>query len=156
MEGKGKGKVTGPCLCDYVDQSSDESHRYYLARKNVLEMLRDRGYLVSEEDMKLSLEEFRTVYGEHPDVDRLRLSAHHRSDFTKKVYRECFVFPVIFRFLAIFFLCMLRDYCLDAKICSLVIFELKFELLLLWIRRVSLDLFWFPAWFLITYIYIYI
>ncbi|KAL1191551.1 DNA-directed RNA polymerase V subunit 5A [Cardamine amara subsp. amara] len=81
----GKGKVTGPCLCDYVDQSSDESHRYYLARKNVLEMLRDRGYQVSDEDMNLSLQEFRTVYGERPDVDRLRLSAQLLSEPTKKV-----------------------------------------------------------------------
>ncbi|CAN7095253.1 unnamed protein product [Brassica rapa subsp. narinosa] len=77
--------VPGPCLSKYVDPSSEESHRYYLARRNALEMLRDRGYEVSLEDINLSLQDFRTVYGERPDVDRLRISAHHRSDSSNKV-----------------------------------------------------------------------
>ncbi|WZZ17759.1 hypothetical protein YC2023_110848 [Brassica napus] len=77
--------VPGPCLSKYVDPSSEESHRYYLARRNALEMLRDRGYEVSLEDINLSLQDFRTVYGERPDVDRLRISAYHRSDSSNKV-----------------------------------------------------------------------
>ncbi|CAF2112399.1 hypothetical protein Bca4012_095487 [Brassica carinata] len=93
MEGIGNDKsscsssstVPGPCLSKYVDPSSEESHRYYLARRNALEMLRDRGYEVSLEDTNLSLQDFRTVYGERPDVDRLRISAHHRSDSSNKV-----------------------------------------------------------------------
>ncbi|KAF8102107.1 hypothetical protein N665_0201s0394 [Sinapis alba] len=95
MEGKGNDKSSssssgpgpgpGPCLSKYVDPSSEESHRYYLARRNALEMLRDRGYEVSLEDINLSLQDFRTVYGEHPDVDRLRISAHLRSDSSNKV-----------------------------------------------------------------------
>lgn len=93
MEGIGNDKsscsssstVPGPCLSKYVDPSSEESHRYYLARRNALEMLRDRGYEVSLEDINLSLQDFRTVYGERPDVDRLRISAHHRSDSSNKV-----------------------------------------------------------------------
>ncbi|CAN6898449.1 unnamed protein product [Brassica oleracea] len=93
MEGIGNDKsscsssstVPSPCLSKYVDPSSEESHRYYLARRNALEMLRDRGYEVSLEDINLSLQDFRTVYGERPDVDRLRISAHHRSDSSNKV-----------------------------------------------------------------------
>lgn len=91
MEGIGNDKSSssssgpGPCLSKYVDPSSEESHRYYLARRNALEMLRDRGYEVSLEDINLSLKDFRTVYGERPDVDRLRISAHHRSDSSNKV-----------------------------------------------------------------------
>ena len=93
MEGIGNDKsscsssstVPSPCLSKYVDPSSEESHRYYLARRNAFEMLRDRGYEVSLEDINLSLQDFRTVYGERPDVDRLRISAHHRSDSSNKV-----------------------------------------------------------------------
>jgi len=102
MEVKGKETASVLCLSKYVDLSSEESHRYYLARRNGLQMLRDRGYEVSDEDINLSLHDFRTVYGERPDVDRLRISALHRSDSTKKVYRSIFVFVVIFRFLAVF------------------------------------------------------
>lgn len=87
MEVKGSETAPRMCLSKYVDPSSDESHRYYLARRNALEMLRDRGYEVSAEDINLSLDDFRAVYGERPDVDRLRISAQHRSDSTKKVYQ---------------------------------------------------------------------
>lgn len=108
MEGKGKetapGLVPGPglCLSKYVDPSSEESHRYYLARRNALQMLRDRGYEVSSEDINLSLLDFRAVYGERPEVDRLRISAQHKSDSTKKVFR--------IRFLEVFCICMLGGF----------------------------------------------
>ncbi|KAG7561162.1 RNA polymerase Rpb5 N-terminal [Arabidopsis thaliana x Arabidopsis arenosa] len=85
MEVKGKETAPSLCLSKYVDPSSEESHRYYLARQNALQMLRDRGYQVSDEDINLSLHDFRAVYGERPDVDRLRISAQHRSDSSKKV-----------------------------------------------------------------------
>ncbi|CAH2063886.1 unnamed protein product [Thlaspi arvense] len=83
--GSGSGLGPGQCMSKYVDPSSEESHRYYLARRNALVMLRDRGYEVSAEDINLSLQDFRTVYGEHPEVDRLRISAQLRSDSSKKV-----------------------------------------------------------------------
>uniref|UniRef100_A0A1J3G0A1 DNA-directed RNA polymerase V subunit 5A n=1 Tax=Noccaea caerulescens TaxID=107243 RepID=A0A1J3G0A1_NOCCA len=90
MEEIGKeAAVTAPgpalCLSKHVDPSSEESHRYYLARRTALEMLRDRGFQVSSEDIDLSLQVFRTVHGERPDVDRLRISVQHRSDSSKKV-----------------------------------------------------------------------
>ncbi|EOA26167.1 hypothetical protein CARUB_v10019605mg, partial [Capsella rubella] len=85
MEVKENGTAPLPCLSKYVDPSSEESHRYYLARRNALVMLRDRGYDVSSEDISLSLDDFRNVYGERPDVDRLRISAKHISDPSKKV-----------------------------------------------------------------------
>ncbi|ESQ44366.1 hypothetical protein EUTSA_v10006218mg [Eutrema salsugineum] len=83
--GSGPGSGRGMCLSKYEDPMSEESHRYYLARRNALMMLRDRGYEVSAEDINLSLQDFRTVYGEHPDVNRLRISAQLRSDSSKKV-----------------------------------------------------------------------
>ncbi|KAI7998817.1 DNA-directed RNA polymerase V subunit 5A [Camellia lanceoleosa] len=38
----------------FVDEGSKESLRYYLARRTLLEMLRDRGYAVSSSDIELS------------------------------------------------------------------------------------------------------
>ncbi|CAN8254365.1 unnamed protein product [Cochlearia groenlandica] len=73
------------CVSKYVDPASEESHRYYLARRNALAMLKDRGYEVSDEDINLSLHDFRAVHGERPEVDRLLISAQHRSDSSKKV-----------------------------------------------------------------------
>ncbi|XP_010525487.1 PREDICTED: DNA-directed RNA polymerase V subunit 5A [Tarenaya hassleriana] len=89
MEGKGKegssAAAAASCLSKYVDHGSVESHRYYLARRTAMEMLRDRGYEVSADDINISLHEFRAIYGDHPDVDRLRVSAVHRSDSSKRI-----------------------------------------------------------------------
>ncbi|XP_010504630.1 PREDICTED: DNA-directed RNA polymerase V subunit 5A-like [Camelina sativa] len=85
MVEKKNGTAPRPCLSEYVDPSSEETHRYYLARRNAFEMLRDRGYEVSPEDINLSLHDFRTVYGDRPDVDRLHISAQHRSNSSKKI-----------------------------------------------------------------------
>lgn len=83
MEGKGKELAIGPSLSN--ESSVVDSHSYYLARRTTMEMLRDRGYEVSDEDINLSLQEFRAIYGGRLDVDRLRISTQHRSDSSKKV-----------------------------------------------------------------------
>ncbi|KAJ1404188.1 RPB5-like RNA polymerase subunit [Sesbania bispinosa] len=68
-----------------VDDGSVESHRYYLSRRTTLEMLRDRGYSIPSPEIQLSLSEFREIHGHSPDVDRLRFSATHTSDPSKRV-----------------------------------------------------------------------
>ncbi|XP_020235987.1 DNA-directed RNA polymerase V subunit 5A [Cajanus cajan] len=73
------------CLSKFIDDGTVESHRYYLSRKTTLEMLRDRGYSVSPQDIDLSLSEFRNIYGPSPDTDRLRLSLPHASNPSKRV-----------------------------------------------------------------------
>lgn len=88
MEGKGKELAVEPGVSRSADDSSVESHSYYLARRTTMEMLRDRGYEVSDDDINLSFQEFRAIYGERPDVDQLRISAQHRSDSSKKVIFE--------------------------------------------------------------------
>ncbi|XP_038980618.1 DNA-directed RNA polymerase V subunit 5A-like isoform X2 [Phoenix dactylifera] len=62
------------CMNSFVDQGSVESHRYFLARRTVLEMLRDRGYSVPAEEINLTLDGFRSDYGESPNLKRLSLS----------------------------------------------------------------------------------
>ena len=73
------------CLSSFVDEGSIESHRYYLARRTLLEMLRDRGYSIPALDIDISLQDFRSFYSQKPDPDRLRISAALRSDPSKKV-----------------------------------------------------------------------
>ncbi|CAI9099696.1 OLC1v1036556C1 [Oldenlandia corymbosa var. corymbosa] len=73
------------CLSSFIDTGSLESHRYYLSRRTVLEMLRDRGYAIPDAEIELSLQGFRDYYGEDPDVSRLRISASHKDDPNQKI-----------------------------------------------------------------------
>ncbi|KAL5059228.1 hypothetical protein RYX36_030832 [Vicia faba] len=72
------------CLITQGDNGSIESHRYYLSRRTTLEMLKDRGYSIPSSEIELSLEEFRQVHGQSPDVDRLRFTASHSIDPSKR------------------------------------------------------------------------
>ena len=78
-------EVMPRCLSSYVDQGSTESHRYYLSRRTMLELLKDRGYSIPDSEINLSLEEFRNIHGQKPDIDRLRISASLESNPSKKV-----------------------------------------------------------------------
>ncbi|MED6172295.1 hypothetical protein PIB30_048785 [Stylosanthes scabra] len=75
----------GECLIGHFDEGSTESHRYYLARRTTLEMLKDRGYSIPPSEIDLPLSEFRAIHGQSPDVDRLRFSATHTSDPSKRI-----------------------------------------------------------------------
>ncbi|XP_061367584.1 DNA-directed RNA polymerase V subunit 5A [Gastrolobium bilobum] len=75
----------GRCLSSYVDEGSNESNRYYLSRRTVLEMLKDRGYTIPSSEIDLSLSEFRAIHGQAPEVDRLRFSATHHSNPSKRI-----------------------------------------------------------------------
>ncbi|KAD3338598.1 hypothetical protein R6Q59_026551 [Mikania micrantha] len=81
----GTGTGTGKCLSGFVDEGSVESHRYYLSRRTLLEMLRDRGYDIPDSDIDLTLRQFRDLHGKDIDVDSLRISASHVSDSENKV-----------------------------------------------------------------------
>ncbi|XWS57133.1 hypothetical protein CRYUN_Cryun09bG0146300 [Craigia yunnanensis] len=86
LEGDGlNGEALGKCLSGFMDDGSTESHRYYLSRRTVLEMLRDRGYAVPNSEINLSLQEFRAIHGQSPDLDRLRLSVTHETDPSKRM-----------------------------------------------------------------------
>lgn len=77
------------CISKTVDNGGVESKRFYLARTTVFEMLRDRGYEVSDAELSLSLSEFRSVFGEKPELERLRICVSLRSDPNKKVSAFC-------------------------------------------------------------------
>ncbi|OMO73439.1 hypothetical protein CCACVL1_17261 [Corchorus capsularis] len=73
------------CIKSMVDQGSVESRRFYLSRKTALEMLKDRGYNVDESEITRSLTEFRSLFGDNPELERLRISATLRSNPSKKI-----------------------------------------------------------------------
>ncbi|KAJ4867185.1 DNA-directed RNA polymerase V subunit 5C [Raphanus sativus] len=73
------------CIAKTEDKGGDESKRFYLARTTALEMLRDRGYQVSDAELSLSLSEFRSGFGEKPDLERLRICVPLRSNPMKKI-----------------------------------------------------------------------
>lgn len=79
------------CLFTKKDNGSIESHRYYLSRRTVLEMLKDRGYSIPSDEIQLSLDDFRQIHGQSPDVDRLRLTATHATNPSKRVLIQCYI-----------------------------------------------------------------
>ncbi|CAK7336548.1 unnamed protein product [Dovyalis caffra] len=72
------------CLTEVVDEGSAQSFRYYISRRTVLEMLKDRGFDVADSDLTRSVTEFRSVFGNSPDVDSLRFCVSLRSNPLKK------------------------------------------------------------------------
>ncbi|KAF7819115.1 DNA-directed RNA polymerase V subunit 5A-like [Senna tora] len=82
---EGNGEELGRCLSSYVDEGSPDSHRYYLSRRTVLEMLKDRGYSIPTSEIDLSLSDFRAIHGQSLDVEKLRFSATHASDASKRI-----------------------------------------------------------------------
>lgn len=84
-DGDGGGGAKPPCITSMVVEGSVEGQRKYLARRTVLEMLKDRGYTVSDLELTLSLSDFLSAYGHKPDLDRFRICASLRSNPSKKV-----------------------------------------------------------------------
>ncbi|EEF49580.1 DNA-directed RNA polymerase II, putative [Ricinus communis] len=78
-----RGRVE--CLTKFVEQASLESQRYYLSRKTVMEMLRDRGYDVADSELTGSFTEFLSEFGDNPDILKLRISASLHSHPDKKM-----------------------------------------------------------------------
>ncbi|GAB2267151.1 DNA-directed RNA polymerase V subunit 5A [Dionaea muscipula] len=85
VEGEMNGGMAAMCLGSFVDEGTVESHRYYLARRTALEMLRDRGYSVPASEIDISLADFRSTYGPRPEPERLRFSTYLRDDPNKKI-----------------------------------------------------------------------
>ncbi|KAL2478385.1 DNA-directed RNA polymerase V subunit 5C [Forsythia ovata] len=83
----GGGGSGEPCIASMVDYGSVESKRLYMARRTVVEMLIDRGYMVANAEVELSrtLSDFRAVFGEKPEVDQLRLIAGRASNPSRKI-----------------------------------------------------------------------
>ncbi|KAK1412178.1 hypothetical protein QVD17_33202 [Tagetes erecta] len=73
------------CILNKAVTGPPESHRYFLARRTVLEMLRDRNCIVDESEINRSVSEFRSLFGDKPDVDNLRICVPLSSNRSKKI-----------------------------------------------------------------------
>ena len=74
------------CISSMIDRGgSVESHRLFLARRTALEMLRDRGYSVPEDELARTLPEFRAWWADKPELERLAFSTTLASDPSNKV-----------------------------------------------------------------------
>ncbi|KAK4485502.1 hypothetical protein RD792_008144 [Penstemon davidsonii] len=72
-------------LSEFLDDGSVESHKYYVARRTMLEMLKDRGYAVPTSEIEFSLRQFRDKHGQNPDINSLRISVLHKDNPSIKV-----------------------------------------------------------------------
>ena len=74
------------CISSMIDRGgSVESHRLFLARRTALEMLRDRGYSVPEDELARTLPEFRAWWADKPELERLAFTTTLASDPSNKV-----------------------------------------------------------------------
>ncbi|KAL3156191.1 hypothetical protein ABBQ32_012476 [Trebouxia sp. C0010 RCD-2024] len=64
----------------------DNATRLFRVRKTCLEMLKDRGYLVSDEDLLESRDTFISKFSEEPKRDDLTLLSQKQEDPTDQVY----------------------------------------------------------------------
>eukprot|EP00042_Codosiga_hollandica_P009368 m.21730 g.21730 ORF g.21730 m.21730 type:complete len:237 (+) comp33101_c0_seq2:117-827(+) len=51
-----------------AEEDAELVHRIWRVHRTYLKMLRDRGYLVGDEELSVSLEEFKTKYGDSPSA----------------------------------------------------------------------------------------
>ena len=65
-----------------------EISRMFRVRRTVLEMLRDRGYYISEteEDLGLTLPQFRATWGQHLSRDQLTTLKQHSTQLEDRIY----------------------------------------------------------------------
>lgn len=69
-----------------MSQSLDEqSTRLYRIRKTVMEMLRDRDYVVAEFELTLNKDQFREKYGDEPKREDLVIQKPRRSNNAEHV-----------------------------------------------------------------------
>ncbi|TVT99617.1 hypothetical protein EJB05_55047 [Eragrostis curvula] len=73
------------CISSMIDRGDVESKRLFLARRTVLEMLRDRGYSVQEHELARTLPEFRAWWAERPELERLSITTTLVSDHSNKL-----------------------------------------------------------------------
>jgi DNA-directed RNA polymerase I, II, and III subunit RPABC1 len=70
-------------------QLDEQSTRLYRIRKTVMEMLRDRDYVVAEFELAFTKEAFREKYGDEPKREDLVIQKPKRSNTAEHVSFVC-------------------------------------------------------------------
>lgn len=63
----------------------DQLTKLFRIRKTCMEMLKDREYLVSDDDINMNKETFREHFGENPKREDLTIMMPKQSDLTEQV-----------------------------------------------------------------------
>ncbi|XP_028797944.1 DNA-directed RNA polymerases II and IV subunit 5A [Neltuma alba] len=66
--------------------SEDEFNRLYRIRKTVMQMLRDRGYLVTDYEINMTKSEFRHKYSEHMKREDLVINKAKKDNSSDQIY----------------------------------------------------------------------
>ncbi|XP_024515093.1 DNA-directed RNA polymerases II and IV subunit 5A isoform X2 [Selaginella moellendorffii] len=67
-------------------QLDDSTNRLYRIRRTIMQMLRDRDYLVADYEVSLTKEQFRDKFGDEPKRDDLVISKAKRSDQSDQIF----------------------------------------------------------------------
>lgn len=65
--------------------SEEEITRLYRIRRTVMQMLRDRDYLVTESEINMTKEQFKSTYGENMKREDLDINKEKRSNSSDQV-----------------------------------------------------------------------
>ena len=84
-------------------QLDEQSARLFRIRRTVMQMLRDRDYLVADFEISMSKDEFRDKFGDEPKRDDLVISKSKRANSSEQVLTSPFLFLYLSLFLSSLF-----------------------------------------------------
>lgn len=65
--------------------TEEEIMRLYRVRKTVMQMLKDRDYLIVDHDLNMTMSQFKNKYGEHMKREDLTINRRKRGDESDQV-----------------------------------------------------------------------
>ena len=71
--------------------TEEEITRLYRVRNTVMQMLKDRNYLVGDFEINMTKEQFKDKYGENMKREDLIINKTKRSDSNDQVFPRCFL-----------------------------------------------------------------
>ncbi|XP_004307246.1 PREDICTED: DNA-directed RNA polymerases II and IV subunit 5A-like [Fragaria vesca subsp. vesca] len=66
--------------------TEEEIMRLYRVRKTVMQMLKDRDYLIVDHDLNMTMSQFKNKYGEHMKREDLTINRRKRGDESDQIY----------------------------------------------------------------------
>uniref|UniRef100_A0A0D6R1K4 RNA polymerase subunit H/Rpb5 C-terminal domain-containing protein n=1 Tax=Araucaria cunninghamii TaxID=56994 RepID=A0A0D6R1K4_ARACU len=74
------------CVERFIDKGNPVSHRLFRVRRTVFQMLDDRGFVVNDADLNMTLPQFRINYGDEPNREDLFISTKSRTNPRDQIF----------------------------------------------------------------------